>query len=185
VRDAVIVDAVRTPIGGRNGSLAGISDGAAALLGISSETAAEFGWTPIARIHISTLAGDDPAMMLTVPIAATEKALRRSELSIDDIGAYEVNEAFAPVPLAWQAETGGTSGLGPATARRLLKEGGRVTLIDLPTADGERVAAELGEHATSPPTSPMPACSPPRWTLPTRVPVSAGWCTVPEPQLLE
>jgi acetyl-CoA acyltransferase len=90
------------------GNSSQISDGAAALLVTSSETAAANGWTPIARVHTSALAGDDPVMMLTAPIAATEKALSRSGLRIEDIGAYEVNEAFAPVPLAWQAEIGGT-----------------------------------------------------------------------------
>ncbi|NYI78847.1 thiolase family protein [Nocardioides panzhihuensis] len=89
------------------GNSSQISDGAAALLVTSSETAAARGWRPIARVHTSALAGDDPVMMLTAPLAATAKALRRAGLGIDDIGTYEVNEAFAPVPLAWQAETGG------------------------------------------------------------------------------
>ncbi|MGH3349601.1 MAG: thiolase family protein [Nocardioides sp.] len=89
------------------GNSSQISDGAAALLVTSSETAAASGWRPIARVHTSALAGDDPVMMLTAPIAATAKALQRAGLGFDDIGAYEVNEAFAPVPLAWQAETGG------------------------------------------------------------------------------
>ncbi|MFJ9389061.1 thiolase family protein [Nocardioides sp. NPDC101246] len=89
------------------GNSSQISDGAAALLITSSETAAARGWQPIARVHTSALAGDDPVMMLTAPIAATAKALQRAGLGIGDIGAYEVNEAFAPVPLAWQVETGG------------------------------------------------------------------------------
>ena len=83
-----------------------ISDGAGALLVTSSETAAANGWTPIARVHTTVLAGDDPVIMLTAPIAATSKALDRSGLRVDEIGAYEVNEAFAPVPLAWQREIG-------------------------------------------------------------------------------
>lgn len=57
-------------------------------------------------MHTATLAGDDPVIMLTGPIAATRKALERSGLKASDIGAYEVNEAFAPVPMAWQAEIG-------------------------------------------------------------------------------
>jgi acetyl-CoA acyltransferase len=90
------------------GNSSQISDGAGALLVTSSETAAVHGMRPIARVHTAVLAGDDPVLMLTAPIAATEKALARSGLRLDEIGAYEVNEAFAPVPLAWQAETGGT-----------------------------------------------------------------------------
>ena len=57
-------------------------------------------------MHTAVLAGDDPVIMLTAPIPATAKALARPGLAIDDIGAFEVNEAFAPVPLAWLAETG-------------------------------------------------------------------------------
>jgi acetyl-CoA acyltransferase len=90
------------------GNSSQISDGAAALLVTSSEVAAAHGWQPVARVHTSALAGDDPVVMLSAPIAATAKALERSGLAIGDIGAYEVNEAFAPVPLAWQAEIGGT-----------------------------------------------------------------------------
>ncbi|MDR2279633.1 MAG: acetyl-CoA C-acyltransferase, partial [Gordonia sp. (in: high G+C Gram-positive bacteria)] len=88
------------------GNASQISDGAGALLVTSSETAAEHGWKPLARIHTTVLPGDDPVIMLSAPIAATAKALKRSGLSIGDIGAFEVNEAFAPVPLAWQKETG-------------------------------------------------------------------------------
>ncbi|MFW0785512.1 acetyl-CoA C-acyltransferase [Gordonia sp. CPCC 206044] len=88
------------------GNASQISDGAGALLVMTSEMAAEHGLTPIARVHTVTVAADDPVIMLTGPIAATAKALKRSGLSIDDIGAFEINEAFAPVPLAWQIETG-------------------------------------------------------------------------------
>ena len=88
------------------GNSSQISDGAGAILITTSEIAAANGWTPMARIHTAVLAGDDPVMMLTAPIAATAKALKKSRLSLADIGAFEVNEAFAPVPLAWQAETG-------------------------------------------------------------------------------
>ncbi|MBM7368450.1 thiolase family protein [Gordonia hydrophobica] len=88
------------------GNASQISDGAGALLITSSEIAAANGWTPMARVHTATLAGDDPVIMLTGPIAATKKALERSGLAASDIGAYEVNEAFAPVPMAWQAEIG-------------------------------------------------------------------------------
>ncbi|MEE2030534.1 thiolase family protein [Rhodococcus chondri] len=88
------------------GNSSQISDGAGALLITTSEYAAAQGWTPMARIHTAVVAADDPVMMLAGPIPATAKALKRSGLSIDDIGAFEINEAFAPVPLAWLAETG-------------------------------------------------------------------------------
>ncbi|WP_328675583.1 thiolase family protein [Streptomyces sp. NBC_00343] len=88
------------------GNASQISDGAAALLITTPERARELGLKPIARYHSGAVSGADPVMMLTGPIPATEKVLRRSGLSIDDIGAFEVNEAFAPVPLAWLAETG-------------------------------------------------------------------------------
>lgn len=88
------------------GNSSQISDGAAAMIITTSERAAELGLTPIVRFHSAAVVGDDPVVMLTAPIPATEKVLRRAGLSIDDIGAFEVNEAFAPVPLAWLAETG-------------------------------------------------------------------------------
>ena len=88
------------------GSSSQISDGAAALLVTTSDKARELGLTPLVRVHTAVLAAADPVIMLTAPIPATEKALKRSGLSIGDIGAVEVNEAFAPVPLAWLAETG-------------------------------------------------------------------------------
>ncbi|MFC4946035.1 thiolase family protein [Pseudonocardia sp. GCM10023141] len=86
------------------GNASQISDGSAALLMMTSEKAAALGLTPIARVHTAVLAGADPVIMLTAPIPATQKALVRSGLGIDEIGAFEVNEAFAPVPLAWLAE---------------------------------------------------------------------------------
>jgi acetyl-CoA acyltransferase len=88
------------------GSSSQISDGAAALLITASENAAALGLKPIARIHTAVVVGDDPVIMLSGPIPATAKALKRSGLSIGDIGTFEVNEAFASVPLAWLAETG-------------------------------------------------------------------------------
>ncbi|WP_219413725.1 thiolase family protein [Pseudonocardia nigra] len=88
------------------GNASQISDGAAALLITTSERARELGLTPIARYHSGAVSGADPILMLTGPIPATEKVLRRSGLAIEEIGAFEVNEAFAPVPLAWLAETG-------------------------------------------------------------------------------
>ncbi|KAA9163678.1 thiolase family protein [Amycolatopsis acidicola] len=88
------------------GNASQISDGAGALLIMTGEKAGELGLTPIARYHSGAVSGADPITMLLGPIPATEKVLRRSGLSIEDIGVFEVNEAFAPVPLAWQAETG-------------------------------------------------------------------------------
>jgi acetyl-CoA acyltransferase len=88
------------------GNSSQISDGSGALLITTSEKARELGLKPIARLHTFALAGDDPVIMLTAPIPATAKALAKSGLSIDEIGAYEINEAFAPVPLAWLSETG-------------------------------------------------------------------------------
>ncbi|MFE9322327.1 acetyl-CoA C-acetyltransferase [Nocardia sp. NPDC052278] len=83
-----------------------ISDGAAALL-VASESAVErYGFTPRARIHHMSVRGADPVMMLSAPIPATQHALKRAGLSIGDIDVVEINEAFAPVVLAWIAETG-------------------------------------------------------------------------------
>ena len=88
------------------GNSSQISDGSAALLMMSDAKAKELGLTPIARVHTAVLAGTDPVIMLTGPIPATQKALAKSGLSVDDIGVFEVNEAFATVPLAWQHEIG-------------------------------------------------------------------------------
>jgi acetyl-CoA acyltransferase len=88
------------------GNSSQISDGAAALLVTTPERAADLGLTPIVRYRRGTLAGADPVLMLTGPIPATEKLLNRSGVGLNEIGVFEVNEAFAPVPLAWLAETG-------------------------------------------------------------------------------
>lgn len=88
------------------GNASQISDGSAALLITTSELAAKRGWRPLARIHTAVVAGTDPVTMLKGPIPATRKALDRAGLTIGDIGAFEINEAFAPVSLAWQRETG-------------------------------------------------------------------------------
>jgi acetyl-CoA C-acetyltransferase/acetyl-CoA acyltransferase len=88
------------------GNASGIVDGAAATL-IASEAACErFGWDPIARIVDSHVVGVDPMTMLTGPIPATEELLSATDLTVDDIDRFEVNEAFAPVVGAWLAETG-------------------------------------------------------------------------------
>ena len=83
-----------------------ISIGASALLIASEEAVKQHNLTPRARIHTLAVCGSDPVYMLTGPIPATEKALAKSGLKIDDIDVFEVNEAFAPVPLAWARDTG-------------------------------------------------------------------------------
>jgi acetyl-CoA acyltransferase len=88
------------------GNSSQISDGAAALLVTTSEIAVQLGLTPLVRYTAGAVTGADPVLMLTGPIPATEKVLSKAGVSISDIGAFEVNEAFAPVPLAWLAETG-------------------------------------------------------------------------------
>jgi acetyl-CoA acyltransferase len=88
------------------GNSSQISDGAAALLVTTSEVAQRHGWRPIARFHAFATAGVDPVTMLTAPIPATERVLRRGGLRLDEIGTFEVNEAFASVVGAWLAETG-------------------------------------------------------------------------------
>jgi acetyl-CoA acyltransferase len=118
------------------GSSSQISDGAAALLVTTSERAAELGLRPIVRVHTAVLAANDPVIMLTAPIPATEKALKRSGLAIGDIGTFEVNEAFAPVPLAWLAETG-------ADPARLNPAGGAIALGHPLGGSGARLMTTL------------------------------------------
>jgi acetyl-CoA acyltransferase len=88
------------------GNASQLSDGSAALLVMTSERAKELGLTPIARIHTNVMAGVDPVIMLTGPIPATEKVLKKSGLKLSDIGTFEVNEAFATVLGAWLKDTG-------------------------------------------------------------------------------
>lgn len=118
------------------GSSSQISDGAAALAVTSSEWAAAHGLTPLARVHTAVLAAADPVMMLTAPIPATQRALRRAGLALADIDVYEVNEAFAPVPLAWLAETG-------ADPARLNPRGGAIALGHPLGASGARLMTTL------------------------------------------
>jgi acetyl-CoA acyltransferase len=87
------------------GNSSQISDGSGALLIMTSEKARQLGLKPLVRLAHFAVAGDDPIMMLTGPIPATAQVLAKAGLSIKDIGAFEINEAFAPVPLAWLAET--------------------------------------------------------------------------------
>ena len=121
------------------GNSSQISDGSAALLMTTGEKARELGLTPIARVHTAVLAGADPVIMLTAPIPATEKALKRSGLSLDEIGAFEVNKAFAPVPLAWLADIG-------ADAKALNPNGGAIALGHPLGGSGARIATTLLHH---------------------------------------
>lgn len=121
------------------GNSSQISDGAAALLMTTSDKARELGLTPVARVHTAVLAADDPVIMLTAPIPATQKALRKSGLSVDEIGAFEVNEAFAPVPLAWLAETG-------ADPKALNPNGGAIALGHPLGGSGARIMTTLIHH---------------------------------------
>ena len=118
------------------GNASQISDGAAALLVTTSEKARELGLTPLVRIHTTVVAADDPVIMLTAPIPATQKALRRSGLSTDDIGIFEVNEAFAPVPMAWLADIG-------ADESRLNPQGGAIALGHPLGGSGARIMTTL------------------------------------------
>ena len=121
------------------GNSSQISDGSAALLMTTSEKARQLGLTPVARVHTAVLAADDPVIMLTAPIPATRKALDRSGLRLDEIGAFEVNEAFAPVPLAWLAEIG-------ADAKALNTNGGAIALGHPLGASGARLMTTLVHH---------------------------------------
>lgn len=121
------------------GNSSQISDGSAALLMTTSEKARELGLTPIARVHTAVVAADDPVIMLTAPIPATVKALKRSGLTPDQIGAYEVNEAFAPVPLAWLKDIG-------ADEAALNPNGGAIALGHPLGGSGARIMTTLVHH---------------------------------------
>jgi acetyl-CoA acyltransferase len=121
------------------GNSSQISDGCAALLLTTSEKARELGLTPIARIHTAVLAANDPVIMLTAPIPATKKALDRSGLRPDEIGVFEVNEAFAPVPLAWLADIG-------ADPARLNPNGGAIALGHPLGGSGARLMTTMVHH---------------------------------------
>jgi acetyl-CoA acyltransferase len=118
------------------GSSSPYNDGSAALLITGSDVAAARGWRPRARIHTAVVAADDPVYMLTGIIPATAKALAKAGLSIDDIDAFEVNEAFAPVVLAWLAETG-------ADPAKVNINGGALAIGHPLGASGARLATTL------------------------------------------
>lgn len=113
-----------------------ICDGASAVLIVSEQALKDHGLTPRAAIrHISVTAGD-PVIMLEEPLFATEKALKKSGMKIEDIDAYEVNEAFAPVPLAWMRHVG-------ASHARLNQHGGAIALGHPLGASGTKLMATL------------------------------------------
>jgi acetyl-CoA acyltransferase len=121
------------------GNASQISDGAAAVLVMERGAADAAGLTPIARVHTVAMAGVDPVIMLTGPIPATQKVLERAGLTLADIGAFEVNEAFAAVIGAWLAETGAD----PALVNPL---GGAIALGHPLGASGARLTSTLVHH---------------------------------------
>jgi acetyl-CoA acyltransferase len=121
------------------GSASQISDGSAALAITTSRWAAAHGLRPLARIHTAVVAAADPVIMLTAPIPATAKALAKAGLKAEDIDVYEVNEAFAPVPLAWLAETG-------VDASRLNPRGGAIALGHPLGGSGARIMTTMLHH---------------------------------------
>ncbi|WP_066300825.1 thiolase family protein [Bacillus sp. FJAT-29937] len=118
------------------GNSSQISDGAAALLIMSREKAEGLGLKPRFRILTRTVVGSDPTLMLTGPIPATEKALKKAGLSINEIDVFEVNEAFASVPLAWLKETG-------ANPAKLNPNGGAIALGHPLGASGARLMVSM------------------------------------------
>lgn len=121
------------------GNSSQISDGAAALLMTTSAKAAELGLTPVARVHSVALTGVDPDIKLTGPITATTAVLQRAGLSIDEIGTFEVNEAFASVLGAWLSETGASLDL-------VNPLGGAIALGHPLGGSGARLATTLIHH---------------------------------------
>jgi acetyl-CoA acyltransferase len=121
------------------GNSSPLTDGASAVLIMSEDAARRLGMAPRARFHAFSVVGDDPLMMLTGPIPATRKVLARSGLSLEDIDVYEVNEAFAPVPLAWAAEFG-------ADPARLNPRGGAIALGHALGSSGARLLVTLLNH---------------------------------------
>ncbi len=121
------------------GNSSPLTDGASAVLIMSEAAAVRAGLRPRARFHAFAVAGDDPLLMLTAPIPATRMVLRRGGLTLDAIDAYEVNEAFAPVPLAWAAEFG-------ADTERLNPRGGAIALGHPLGSSGTRLLTTLLHH---------------------------------------
>jgi acetyl-CoA acyltransferase len=121
------------------GNASQISDGAAALLITTSEIARQHGWTPMARVHTAVVTGADPITMLKGPIPATAKVLKTSGLALQDIGVFEINEAFASVTLAWLRETG-------APYELLNPNGGAMAIGHPIGASGARLMTTLVHH---------------------------------------
>ncbi len=121
------------------GNSSQISDGAAALLVTTAEKAYELDLTPMVLYRAGAVTGADPVLMLTGPIPATEKVLRRAGVPLADVGVFEVNEAFAPVPLAWLAETG-------ADLDRLNPLGGAIALGHPLGASGAVLMTRMIHH---------------------------------------
>ncbi len=121
------------------GNSSQISDGAAALLVMTAEKARALGMAPLVRYTAGAVIGADPVLMLTGPIPATEKVLRKAGLGIADVGVFEVNEAFAPVPMAWLADTG-------ADAARLNPLGGAIALGHPLGASGAVLMTRMIHH---------------------------------------
>ncbi|MBD5607065.1 MAG: acetyl-CoA C-acetyltransferase [Candidatus Eremiobacteraeota bacterium] len=113
-----------------------ICDGASAVLVVSERALKEHNLTPLARVHNLTVTGGDPVIMLEEPLFATDRALKRAGMTIDDIDLYEVNEAFAPVPLAWLKHTG-------ADPEKLNVNGGAISLGHPLGASGTKLMATL------------------------------------------
>ena len=118
------------------GNASQICDGASGLLVVSEKALKDHGLKPLARVDHLTVTAGDPVIMLMEPIPATRRALERSGRSISDIGLYEVNEAFAPVPLAWLREIG-------ADPQRLNVNGGAIALGHPLGASGAKLMATL------------------------------------------
>ena len=113
-----------------------ICDGASAVLIVSEAALKAHGLTPMARIHNVTVTAGDPVIMLEEPLFATDRALKRAGMRLEDIDLYEVNEAFAPVPLAWMKHTGGDHA-------RLNVNGGAIALGHPLGASGTKLMATL------------------------------------------
>jgi acetyl-CoA C-acetyltransferase len=113
-----------------------ICDGSSAVLIVNEAALKAHGLTPLARIHNLTVTGGDPVIMLEEPLFATDRALKRAGMRIEDIDLYEVNEAFAPVPMAWMKHVG-------ADYAKLNVNGGAIALGHPLGASGTKLMATL------------------------------------------
>jgi acetyl-CoA C-acetyltransferase len=113
-----------------------ICDGASGVMVVNARGLKALGVEPLARIHAMTMTAGDPVIMLEEPLFATDKALKRAGMRIDDIDLYEVNEAFAPVPMAWLKHTG-------ADPSRLNVHGGAIALGHPLGASGTKLMTTL------------------------------------------